>query len=64
VLTAQYPKGHAQNPMSDAEVDLKFMNLCEPLMGETQRDALLGALWKIDRAPDVGGIINLLQIKQ
>ena len=64
VMTAQYPKGHAQNPMSDAEIDLKFMNLCEPLMGQVQRDELLGALWKIDRAPDASGVIDLMQIKQ
>jgi len=63
-LTAQYPKGHAKNPMSDAEVELKFLNLCEPLMDEAQRTALLAALWKIDEAPVAGSIIDLMQIKQ
>jgi 2-methylcitrate dehydratase len=63
-LTAQYPKGHANNPMSDAEVELKFLNLCEPLMDEAQRKALLAALWKIDAAPAAGSIIDLMLIKQ
>ena len=63
VLTAHYPKGHAQNPMNDAEVELKFMSLCEPLLGRAQRDALLAALHGIHRAPDIGGVIDLMQIK-
>jgi len=50
--------------MSDAEVELKFLNLCEPLMDEAQRKALLAALWKIDAAPAAGSIIDLMQIKQ
>lgn len=62
VETASYPKGHAQNPMSDAEVDLKFMSLCEPLIDLAQRETLLGALREIDGARDVGRILDLLQI--
>jgi len=50
--------------MSDAEVDLKFMSLCEPLIDPAQREALLGALWEIDGARDVGRILDLLQIRQ
>ncbi len=63
-MTAQYPKGHANNPMSDAEVELKFLNQCEPLLDESQRKTLLAALWKIDSAPTAGAIIDLLQIRQ
>ena len=63
-LTLTALPGHANNPMSDAEVELKFLNLCEPLMDEAQRKALLAALWKIDAAPAAGSIIDLMQIKQ
>jgi 2-methylcitrate dehydratase len=63
-MTAQYPKGHAKNPMTDAEVDLKFMSLCEPLMDKAQREALLAALSTLERAPGIGGIIDLMQIRQ
>ena len=62
VQTASYPKGHAQNPMTDAEVELKFTSLCEPVIGRSQCEALLGALWKIDAAPQIGGIIDLMQV--
>ena len=64
VMTAQYPKGHQHNPMTDAEVDFKFMSLCEPLMDAAQREALLAALHGIDRAPHIGGVIDLTQVKQ
>ena len=63
-LTAQYPKGHAKNPMSDAEIELKFTNLCAPLMGEAQSKAALAALWKIESAPAAGTILDLLQVRQ
>lgn len=46
-----------------AEVELKFLNLCEPLMDEAQRKALLAALWKIEATPAAGAIIDLMQIK-
>lgn len=62
-MTARYPKGHALNPMTDAEVELKFMSLCEPLLAAAQRDELLRALREIDRVPDVGRVIDLMQIK-
>ncbi len=61
-VTAQYPKGHAKNPMTDAEVELKFLNLCEPLMDDAQRRALLAALWKIEDAP-AGRILDLMHIE-
>jgi 2-methylcitrate dehydratase len=63
-LLAQYPKGHQLNPMSDAEIDLKFTNLCEPLMDAAQCKSLLAALHTIDQAPDIGRIFELTQIKQ
>jgi 2-methylcitrate dehydratase len=63
-LIAQYPKGHQLNPMSDAEIDLKFTNLCEPLTGAAKCQSLLAALHTIDQAPDIGPIFELTQIRQ
>jgi len=64
VETAQYPKGHAKNPMTDADVETKFGILCEGLMDKTQQSALLKALWEIDRATDLSGMLDLLEIKK
>jgi 2-methylcitrate dehydratase len=63
VESAQYPKGHAKNQMSDADVEAKFGILCEGLMDAAQRDALLKALWGIDQAVDLSQLLNLLVFK-
>lgn len=62
--TAQYPKGHAKNPMSDADVEAKFNILCEGLMPVTQRDGLLKTLWQLDQAADLNGVLDLLMLEQ
>ncbi len=63
VATAHYPKGHAQNPMSDADVEAKFAILCEGLMDGTQQSALLKSLWSLDLAEDVSGLLELMTFK-
>lgn len=63
VETAQYPKGHAKNPMTDADVEAKFSLLCEGLMEKAQQNALLKALWEIDQSADVSGLLDLLVIR-
>ncbi len=62
--SAQYSKGHAKNPMTDADVNAKFSILCEGLMGNAQRDNLLKALWNIDQAADLNGVLDLLALKK
>jgi len=64
VESARYSKGHAKNPMTDADVESKFRILCEGLLDHAQRDALLKALWNIDQAVDLSGLIDLLIIKK
>ncbi len=63
VESAQYSKGHAKNPMTDADVEAKFKILCEGLMDAAQQDALLKALWHLDQAADLTGLLDLLAIK-
>jgi 2-methylcitrate dehydratase len=62
--TASYPKGHAQNPMSDADVEGKFEGLTANLLTFAQRAALLKAMWNIDKASDVGAIIDLARVDE
>jgi 2-methylcitrate dehydratase len=64
VEAAQYSKGHAKNPMTDADVEAKLGILCEGLMGDAQRDALLRVLWNLDQAPDLSGLLDLLVLKK
>jgi 2-methylcitrate dehydratase len=64
VETASYPKGHAMNPMSDAEVESKFASLSENLLTSGQRESILRALWDIDQIADIGKVIGLVRVEQ
>ena len=58
----RYPTGHARNPMSDAGVEEKFRALCGPHLTARRCDAVLHALWNLERLSDVGrDVIELLQ---
>lgn len=57
----KYPKGHAKNPMSDSDVERKFRDMARTRRNPQQCDALLKALWDLERATDVGrDVISLL----
>ncbi len=62
VETASYPKGHALNPMSDAEIESKFADLSENLLTSGRRDSILRALWDADQAADIGKVIELVRV--
>jgi len=62
VEMASYPRGHARNPMSDADVESKFADLSRALLAPARRDALLRALWDVDQSADVGRILELTRV--
>jgi len=43
------PKGEGENPMSDVELERKFVANCEPIVGKAKCAALLDAVWGFDR---------------
>ncbi|RPI44424.1 MAG: MmgE/PrpD family protein [Betaproteobacteria bacterium] len=43
------PKGEGENPMSDADLDRKFLSNCEPIIGKDKCQRLLEAVWGFDR---------------
>jgi 2-methylcitrate dehydratase PrpD len=45
---APYRKGDPEAPLSDADIDAKFMELVAPVLGGRQSAALLASLWKLD----------------
>jgi 2-methylcitrate dehydratase len=59
---ASYPRGHARNPMTDAEVTQKFRAQAERVMPAARGEALLQALWDIEHAPTVAGVLDLVRI--
>ncbi len=59
---AEYPKGHARNPMTDADVETKFRDLTADVVGAARVTTALRALWHLDEAPRVGAILDVLTL--
>ncbi|MFQ5411217.1 MAG: MmgE/PrpD family protein [Phycisphaerae bacterium] len=51
--TVKYPRGHAGNPMSDAEVEEKFRRLADGVISTSLQNRLLRQMWSLDRAKRV-----------
>jgi hypothetical protein len=45
--------------MSDVNLEQKFTNLTEPVIGKDKTRQLIAALWKLGQAPDLKQIISL-----
>lgn len=57
-----YPKGHAKNPMSDAEVIAKFHDMTGARLPRAQRERVLESLWNLERCNDVASIVRQLSV--
>ena len=60
---ASYPKGHAKNPMSDADVESKFRDLSAGLLTAARADELLKSLWAVDQAKDIGEVLQQVRLE-
>jgi len=57
---AEYPKGHARNPMTDDDVETKFRDLSLDVLRAEQVYAALQALWHLDEAPRTSAVLDAL----
>jgi 2-methylcitrate dehydratase len=57
-----YPKGHPENPFSDAEVEEKFLRLAEPALGRTRCRTFIDWAWQLEQAENIGALFPLLAI--
>ncbi len=53
--------GAPENPMTDAQLEQKFRTLAHRVLSQSQADELLAALWVLDTADDVTGVMALTQ---
>ena len=60
VKEVEFPRGHARNPMTDAEVEHKFRTLVEPRYGKAKADAILAACWGLEKLVHAGDLIRLV----
>jgi 2-methylcitrate dehydratase len=58
--SADYPRGHFRNPMTDAEVETKFRALAGRVLPGTQVQSALKRLWKVDETADCGAVLEAL----
>ena len=64
VAGVSYPRGHAKNPMTDAEIEDKFCRLCSGSLTPTQTQAVLASLWALDQVNDVGQVLELFAVSE
>src|SRR6266850_391103 len=57
-----YPRGHARNPLTDAEVEAKFHSLADKILGSDPRKAVCATVWKLDQTRNVKELLPLLQL--
>ena len=55
-----YPKGHQQNPLSDAELEAKLQHLAAGALTEPQCRAALAQLWSLEQAPNLRQLFDSL----
>jgi 2-methylcitrate dehydratase len=62
VERATYPRGHRHNPMTDQEVEAKFLGLCQEVLTPQKSQMALDTLWRLEEVPDIGQVIDLFQV--
>ncbi len=55
----EFPRGHAGNPMTDAEVEAKFRRAVEPKYGKPRADAILARCWELEKLTSVTELVKL-----
>jgi 2-methylcitrate dehydratase len=58
------PRGHPKNPMTDQEVEAKFLSLTKKLLPENRAREALRVVWRLERENDFGGLLQALIIRK
>jgi 2-methylcitrate dehydratase len=59
VKEVEFPRGHAGNPMTDAEVEQKFRTVVEPRYGKAKADRIIARCWDLENLTSVTDLIRL-----
>ncbi|HEY1859611.1 MAG TPA: MmgE/PrpD family protein [Gemmataceae bacterium] len=60
VREVEFPRGHALNPMTDAEVEKKFRTLAEPHCGKERATRILAMCWELEKLREAVELLALL----
>jgi len=55
----EFPRGHAENPMTDQEVEDKFRSLAVPRFGEDRAKRILECCWNLEQLNKVSELLAL-----
>jgi 2-methylcitrate dehydratase len=58
----KYHKGHFRNPLTDQEIEQKFLSLTKDLLSPAQRNGLLALCWNLEAAEDINRLFRLTRI--
>lgn len=58
VAENEFPRGHDQNPMSDEEVEAKFLRMASGRLPESQAQIILDRCWRFDELEDIGELMG------
>jgi 2-methylcitrate dehydratase len=58
-VLVEFPRGHAGNPMTDAEVEAKFRRVVEARYNKATADAILARCWDLENLSSVTDLIKL-----
>jgi 2-methylcitrate dehydratase PrpD len=59
--TVLLPKGDPGAPLSDDELEAKYRDNAEPLLGKAGAMALRDAIWRLDGAPDMAELVRYMR---
>jgi 2-methylcitrate dehydratase len=62
VKEVEFPRGHAGNPMTDAEVERKFRTMVTPRYGKARVDALLEGLWRMETIGHASSLVRMFDL--
>lgn len=62
IKEVEFPRGHAMNPMTDAEVEAKFRRLAEPRLGKGRADRIAATCWELEKLTCPAELIELVAV--
>jgi 2-methylcitrate dehydratase len=58
------PRGHPRNPMTDEEIEAKFLSLTRRFLTEDQAREVLGYVWRLEREGEISGLLRALAFRK
>ena len=60
---ADYPKGHSRNPLSDGELEQKFLGLTTGVLSRERQASLLERLWRFEELENLDPLFEAVRVE-